>query len=172
MNREKTDEIRIGVYASGDRWVKNFYNQISAASMIKNHIIDCIPISEKTRVFCDYINATIEGCEETLSRENLLKRMATNDINLYVTFVECAPLLPLESLELGIPCITSDNHHYWKGTELEKYLVVSAPDNIIEIKDKIDIVLKNRKKIIELYKKWKSEYDKEARENIEKFISI
>ena len=160
----------IGVYASGDRWVKNFYNQLSAASLIKNHKIDCIPLSSKAIEFGKYIGANITGVSKPLPREELLERLASNDINIYATFVECAPLLPLESFELGVPCITSNNHHYWEGTELEKYLIVNAPDNIIEIKEKIEYALKNKEKIMELYKKWKKDYDKKAKESIKKFI--
>ena len=97
------------------------------------------------------IGANIVGNSKPILRDELLKRIASNDINIYTTFVECAPLIPLESLELGVPCITSNNHHYWEGTELEKYLVVNAPDNIIEIKKQIDLVLKNKEKIILIF---------------------
>ena len=161
--------IRIGVYASGDRWVKNFYNQLSAASMIKNHLIDCIPVSDKTREFAELIHANIVGVSKPIPREEILKRIANNDINVYVTFVECAPLLPLESMELGVPCITSNNHHYWENTELEKYLVVNAPDNIMEIKEKIEYVLKNKNQIMKLYKEWKKKYDLECKKNLRSF---
>lgn len=171
-SKDKSDNlVRIGVYASGDRWVKNFYNQLSAASMIKNHLIDCIPKSDKTAEFAKYIDANVNGINKPIPRNELLKRIATNDINIYVTFVECAPLLPLESMELGVPCITSNNHHYWEGTELEEYLVVNAPDNIIEIKNKIEYALKNKDKIMKLYREWKKEYDKECERNVRKFLN-
>lgn len=168
--KSKNDKIKIGIYASGDRWVKNFYNQLSAASMIDNHLIDCIPLSSKTTEFANMIDANIIGEKKSIPREQMIERLSTNDINVYATFVECAPILPLESLEMGVPCITSDNHHYWKGTKLEKYLVVSAPDNIIEIKDKIEFALKNKDKIIELYREWKTKYDKDAKRSVEEFI--
>lgn len=164
--------VKVGLYASGDRWVKNFYNQLSAISMIKNHLIDCIPISNKTIDFANTIDANLIGKREPISREQLLERMSKNDINVYVTFVECAPMLPLESFEMGVPCITSDNHHYWKGTELEKYLIVNAPDDIIEIKNKIEFVMKNKEKIMSLYRKWKIEYNKEVKKSIKKFKKI
>lgn len=162
--------VKIGVYASGDRWVKNFYNQLSAASMIKNHLIDCVPRTSKTIEFASLIGANVIGESKPIPRDELLKRIAGNDINIYVTFVECAPLLPLESMELGVPCITANNHHYWEGTELEKYLVVNAPDNIIEIKNKIELVLKNKEEIMKLYVKWKKGYDKKAKKSVENFI--
>ncbi len=172
INKTNDKHIRIGLYASGDRWVKNFYNQLSAASMIKNHLIECIPRSEKVVDFANIINANVIGENNPVPREELLKKLANNDINIYVTFVECAPLLPLESLELGVPCITSNNHHYWEGTELEECLIVNAPDNIIEIKKKIEYALSNKEKIIKLYNKWKTNYDKKSNESVRKFIGV
>ncbi len=170
---EKDDSCtKIGLYASGDRWVKNFYNQLSAASLVENAEIDCIPLSTKAIEFSKLLNVHLNGSFKTLDRENLLRRMAQNDINIYTTFVECAPMIPLESLELGVPCITGNNHHYWENTELEKYLIVDAVDNVFEIYDKIKLCLENKDKILKLYKKWKEEYDLESKESVEKFTSI
>ncbi len=169
-NVAKDEKVRIGVYASGDRWVKNFYNQLSAASMIENHVIDCIPKSPKTVEFAKMIDANVVGESKPVNREDLLGRLARNDVNVYVTFTECAPVIPLESMELGVPCITSNNHHYWEGTELEKYLVVDAADNIIEIQKQIEVALKNKKKIMKLYDEWKKEYEKECAKNFKAFM--
>lgn len=170
--KEKLNDkkIRIGLYSSGDRWVKNSFNQISAVALIKDAIMDAIPINEKTKKMCEIFEIEYTGEEGNIKREKLLERIANNDINLYVTFTECAPLIPLESLELGVPCITGDNHHYFENTALEKYLIVTKEDNIIEIKNKIMYALDNREKIIELYKKWKVEYIEKARESIKNFI--
>lgn len=168
---EKDEKIRIGLYASGDRWVKNFYNQLSAISLIKNVVVDCIPLNYNTNFFADAFNIQVTGKSSNIPRDELWKRMAKNDINLYVTFTECAPLLPLESLELGVPCITGNNHHYFKGSELEKYLVVDKADDIMAIYNQIMTVLENKDKVMNLYKEWKKEYDKVADENINRFIS-
>lgn len=165
-----SDDVKIGLYASGDRWVKNFYNQLSAASLVKNASIDCIPLSNKTVEFSKILHTNLTGEFKPLKRDELLKRISKNDINIYATFVECAPLLPLESLELGVPCITGNNHHYWKDTELEKYLIVDNVDDIFQIHKKIELCLKNKEKIIKLYKKWKKSYDKEAKKSIDNFL--
>lgn len=166
------DFIKIGLYASGDRWVKNTYNQISAISLIKNVKLDCVPINEKISTLARIYDVNLTGQNKNIPKEELYKRMADNDINVYVTFTECAPLIPLESLELGTVCITGDNHHYFTGTELEKYLVVNKEDDIMEIYNKINYALENRKKILELYKDWKKQYSEKAKESIKKFLEI
>lgn len=172
VDKKDNKHLNIGIYASGDRWVKNFYNQLSAASMFEKAKIDVIPLTLKTKQFAKIIKAFVVGMETSVSREKLLNRMANNDINFYVTFSECSPIIPLESLELGVPCITSNNHHYWEGTELEKYLIVNENDNILKIYEKAKLCLENKDKIIALYKKWKKEYDKISENSIKKFLEI
>lgn len=168
---KKLNGTKIGLYASGDRWVKNFYNQLGAASLFKNVRIDCVPINYKTEVMSKVYNVVINGLQNNISREKLLERMADNDINFYVTFSECAPLIPLESFELGVPCITGNNHHYWDGTELEKYLIVDKADDVLAIYNKAKYCLENKEIVMKLYNKWKKDYDKLSEESINKFLN-
>lgn len=168
--KKKNKNIKIGLYASGNRWVKNFYNQFAAASLIKNAEIDCIPLSQRIREYATILKANVKGVSKPMKRDELLARIAQNDINVYCTFVECAPLLPLESMELGVPCITGNNHHYWEGTPLEKYLIVDKVDNSYEIYKRILYCLNNKEKIIELYETWKKDYIKEAKKSVAEFL--
>ena len=166
------NNLKIGLYASGDRWVKNFYNQLAAASLFENCKIDCIPLGEKTIKMGKILNVAVSGLNASIPHEKLLERIANNDINFYVTFSECAPMIPLESLELGVPCITSHNHHYWENNELKEYLIVDENDNVNKIYEQALKCLDNKEKIIELYKKWKKEYDIEVEKSIKSFLEI
>lgn len=170
IKTKKTKKVKVGLYASGDRWSKNFYNQLSAASLVKDVIIDCIPITNKMYDFAQILKVKIKGESKPLAREKLLARISNNDVNIYVTFTECAPLLPLESFELGVPCITGNNHHYWEDHELRKYVVVEEADNIIEMHRKIEYCLNNKATILKLYKGWKKKYNILAKKNINDFI--
>lgn len=174
LPKEKSEghELKIGLYASGDRWVKNFFNQLAAATLFENATIDCIPLSEKSVITTKLLDAHMTGSYSNVKRDALLKKLALNDINLYVTFTECQPLLPLESLELGVPCITGNNHHYWKDTELEKYLVVNEVDNPIAIYNQIEYCLEHKQEILTLYNKWKIENDKKSKESVANFLNI
>ena len=173
VKKKKKDAsgIKIGLYASGDRWVKNFYNQLGAASLFKDVRIDCVPINFKTEIMSKIYNVVITGLQNNISRERLLERISHNDINFYVTFTECSPLIPLESFELGVPCITGNNHHYWDGTELEKYLIVEKADDVLAIYNKAKYCLENKEIVMDLYKKWKIEYDKLSEESVKKFLN-
>ncbi|MEG1010032.1 MAG: glycosyltransferase [Clostridia bacterium] len=169
----KNDNTYIGIYSAGERWEKNTFNQLSAASMIKKSVIDILPITKLVKSFCKLMKITLNDEKiKYMSREKLLARMKCNDVNLYVTFTECSPMLPLESLEVGVPCITGNNHHYFKNTKLFDYLVVNSEDNIDEIVDKINLCLNNKDDIINLYKKWKVEYDLFVKDKFKEFIDI
>ena len=168
---KNSDVVKIGLYASGDRWLKNFYNQLSGAALIENAVIDIIPLSTKTVEFAKILKTNVTGTIENVSREEMVERLSKNDINIYVTFVDCAPITPLESLEVGVPCITGNNHHYWDNAELYDYLVVDKADNSIEIAKKIEYCLKNKDKILKLYADWKKENDKESIKSVNKFLN-
>lgn len=169
---KKNDCLKIGLYASGDRWVKNTYNQLSAISLFKSAKLDCVPINHKIATIARRYDINLTGVNHNVPKEEIYRRLASNDINVYVTFTECSPLIPLESLELGTICITGDNHHYFTGTELEKYLVVNKEDDIMEIYNKINFALQNREKILSLYKEWKIDYTEKSKESIENFLKI
>lgn len=164
--------IKIGLYASGDRWVKNFYNQLAAASLFENASVNCIPLSDKSVILSKQFDISLSGSYSNVKREKILSLLAGNDINLYATFTECAPMLPLESLELGVPCITGNNHHYWQGTPLEAYLVVDRVDDCIEIYNKAKLCLEHRDEILRLYAEWKETYFAESVKSVEQFLTV
>ncbi len=170
-NDEK--DIRIGIYSSGDRWEKNTYNQLSACAMVKDAKIDMIPKTNLAISFCKLMGIKFQDDSQNIAvkREQLLERMAKNTVNLYVTFTECAPMIPLESLEVGVPCIIGNNTHYFRGTNLQEYLVVKEEDSIDEIFEKINLCVGKKDEIIKSYKEWKKVYSKQAKESVINFLN-
>ena len=168
----KNEKIKIGLYAAGMDWRKNMFNQIAGASLIENAVVDSVPLNFEGQVFASKIGLEMTGLSSGVKREELLKRMAGNNINLYVTFSECAPMLPIESMECGTICLTGDNHHYFKNTELEKYLVVSREDDVMAIASKIKFALSNEEKIFKIYNSWKKKYDLESKKSVQAFLDM
>lgn len=164
------NSIKIGLYASGNTWNKNAYTQIAAGKFISNSIINAIPCSERMKEFANQIGVRINGDKNVIPRNELLKHMGSNDINFYVTFSECAPILPLESLNLGVPCITGPNHHYFDNHPLYDYLVVRKPDDSKEIADKAAFAIENKSEIIKLYNEWYNENLCKSMKSVERFI--
>ena len=163
----------IGLYAAKkDDWRKNLFAQIAAVSLIKDATIDIIPMDYEAAEFASNLGLKVTGIDKPLPREELLDRMSKNTLNLYVTFSECAPMLPIESFEVGTICLTGNNHHYFKDTALEEYLVVNNEESPVAIKEKIDLCIKNKDKILELYKKWKKDNNKLSDESVLKFLEM
>ena len=163
----------IGLYAAKkDDWRKNLFAQIAAVSLIKDATIDIIPMDYEAATFASNLGLKVTGIDKPVPREELLKRMANNTMNLYVTFSECAPMLPIESFEVGTICLTGNNHHYFKNTELEKYLVVDNEESPVEIAKKIELCMSNKDKVMKLYKSWKKDNDKNSKMSAEEFIKF
>ncbi len=167
-----TDGIRVGIYASGDRWLKNFYNQLGAASLLDNVTVDVVPITETVLQYARILRIKVDGVGHAITRKELFQRIVEDDVVLYASFVECAPMLPLECLELGVPCITGDNHHYWEETPLEEYLVEPKVDNPVALAKRVEKCIKHKDLIIKLYNEWKKKYDKECEETLKKVLDV
>ena len=54
---------------------------------------------------------------------------------------------------------------------LKEYIVSSAEDNPIINAKKVEKIIENEEEIQELYKIWKEEYNKKAKEKIEEFLN-
>ena len=80
-------------------------------------------------------------------------------------------MLPIESFEVGTICITGNNHHYFKNTELEKYLVVNNEESPVEISEKIKLCIENKEEILKLYKDWKKKNDEDSLNCVKEFLN-
>lgn len=168
---KRSDTVRVGLYAaSPSNWRKNMFSQIAAASLVKNAVLDIVPLDEVAESFARSLGVSVTGESKNVSRDELMKRMAKNDVNLYITFSECSPMLPLESLEMGVPCITGNNHHYFGGYELEKYLLVSQEENVELIKERILDCIKKKKQILNEYEKFRERNFEDSKKDVKLFL--
>lgn len=175
----KSDEFKIGIYAVKPTvFHKNVFTDLASIYFVKQKlkdkkvIADVAPNSDSVEAFCHFLDIELTGINEGVPRKELLKRMSKCDITLYVTFLECAPMLPLESFYVGTPCITGNNHHYFKGTELEKYLVVTNEEDATKIADKVLLCMNNRDKVLSLYSKFSDYNLKEGKRLVKEYLSI
>ena len=166
----KYENMRIGLYEAEDKFDKNIYNQLAAVSLIENHELDCAPICYKISMMARKYNINLLGTTGNLSKKDLYKKMARNDINLFVSFSDCTDTLPIESLELGTICLIGKNNQYFEGHEIEKYIVVEHEDDVTEIYKKILFSQQNRDKILALYLKWKEEREQASTESIKEIL--
>ena len=81
-------------------------------------------------------------------------------------------MLPIESFEVGVPCVFGNNHHYFKHDELEGYLLVENENNPMKIAEQIKKCLDNQEKIMKLYQKWKKENDENSKKLVKEFLDM
>mgnify|MGYP001862899780 FL=1 len=170
--RKNDGKLKFGLYSASTDWRKNTFNQVMAASSFENAELEVVPLKYELKKLAYYNELEIVGSNTHLKREDLLVRMAQRDVVLYVTFSECAPMLPIEALEAGTLCIMGHNHHYFQGTKLHDYLVVEREDDLNAIKEKIKIALDHKDEIMQLYKEWKEQNDKESTQSVIDFLNM
>ena len=158
------------MYYTGDKTENNIYNQLAAVSMIENSKLDCIPLNYKISGIAKKMNITLSGNSMMPSNIQLEKQMEKNDENLYITLINKDSMIPIQSLEQGVPCLISRMNNVFNNKKLEKYLLVENPEDIIEIHNKILNVIENRETVLKEYAEWKNQYSNNALEKIRNFL--
>ena len=172
ITNKNKDKVKIGIYNADSRELKNIYTALSAIKLVENSVADVVPINEGAKKFAEILGLDTDSLNNYISNKELMERIRENDINIYPTFTENAPMFPLESFEMGVPCLVGNTNDYFVNTELGKYIILEKEDDAIYIRDKIMHVLENRNKIMELYIEWKKEFDKKCDKWTEIFIKM
>ncbi len=166
----KNDKVKIGIYNADSRELKNIYTALSAMKLVPNAMADVVPINEGAKKFAEVIDLPLDSIDDYIPNAELMKRICKNDINIYPTFTENAPMFPLESFEMGVPCLLGNNNDYFIGTKLGEYVILEREDDPLYIKNKIMEALENREEIMKLYREWKKGFNKMCSELVDEFI--
>lgn len=169
--KEKSKEIKIGLYNAHSREIKNIFTQMLATKFFENAVVDIVPSSEQIEEYAKMNNMKYTNVSYFIPTDELMERIKQNDINVYATFTECAPMFPMESFESGVPCIIGNNNDYFKGSKLRDYVCVNREDDPFEIYNKIKEVIENKEEVMELYKKWKVNFNIENEKLVNEFIN-
>ena len=169
--KDKDKKIKIGLYNAHSREIKNIFTQMLATKFFENAVVDIVPSSEQIEEYAKMNNMKYTNVSYFIPTDELMERIKQNDINVYATFTECAPMFPMESFESGVPCIIGNNNDYFKGSKLRDYVCVNREDDPFEIYNKIKEVIENKEEVMELYKKWKTNFNIENEKLVKKFIN-
>ncbi len=169
--KDKDKKIKIGLYNAHSREIKNIFTQMLATKFFENAVVDIVPSSEQIEEYAKMNNMKYTNVSYFIPTDELMERIKQNDINVYATFTECAPMFPMESFESGVPCIIGNNNDYFKGSKLRDYVCVNREDDPFEIYNKIKEVIENKEEVMELYKKWKVNFNIENEKLVNEFIN-
>jgi hypothetical protein len=163
----------IGFYCAGENWRKNPFAMLSGASLVDNAVVSGV-LNRRARQWCERIGVRLGVVSETaLPHDELMACLPKMHCNLYVTMSECSPVLPLESLSVGVPCLVSATSHLFRESEfLVESLVVPRVDDVWEIARHIRRAIECRDAIVREYAIWAVGYNRRAEELLARFADV
>ena len=123
--------LHIGVLASSGGSHKNMIAQLVAACTLPNAVVHVTVMPA-----LDYLDYCTAEIVETgiLPHDRFMEEITKLDVLMYVSLVECFPMIVLEGAAAGIPVLVSRTHHLFDSDPmLDKALVVHEADNPSEI---------------------------------------
>jgi len=167
-------QLHLGVFTAGSGWRKNVYNQISAAALIERHALHLkVAYShelEWARIVKANLSEVFDGHIPEETFHQLLGRM---HCNLYVTFSENGPLLPLESLGLGTVSVIGPAGHLFRDhAYLRDRLIAPYPDDPVVIAEYAHRAIADREQILQAYAEFCREYIPAAERSVEEFLAV
>ncbi len=165
------DGPHFGLWAAAEGYRKLPYAMLAAASMIEGAVVYSTGLSARAQSFAEVAGLDFRS-EGLMAPEELPERIRRTHLTLYVTQSESAPMLPLESLAAGVPCLIGPVSHYFEGAfDLHSRLVVPYPDRADVIAEHIREALDERDGIVAAYRGWAPGYNERARESVRRFLA-
>lgn len=168
-----SDKVHIGIWAQPDwNWKKLPYPMLASLALVDNCKGHLYNVSPRAREVGEFLKLNAEyHVADFITRSETFSIMAKMHINLYITLTECAPMMPLESLSQGSPCLFGPTSHYFLDHEyLHNCLVVPYPDNPEVIAKYSSRAIEERGTIIEQYRAYAPEYNRRALDSLEEFL--
>ena len=154
----------IGIIGNSYDKQHNIYNQLVAVKKANYKEVKIMTFEAETTQLIENIGL------KKINARSADEALINNEINLYCNYANTNLELILKSMDLGIPCLISNNLIFNNYSILKKYLVINDPNNIVEIISKINAAKKHKKLIISEYKKFRDEYRKLSKKTILKFL--
>ena len=108
-----------------------------------------------------------------IPQAQLQKIMQEMDLNIYLTSSECSPMLPLESLALGVPCLMGPVTYYFEDNcYLKERLVVSNISDPRSIQLSIKRALAERSDILDAYTAYQESHAGETQSVLFNFLKV
>lgn len=163
----------IGLWSSGENPLKAPYIMIAACKLIPEAVLHGTGFRTRAGEVIDFLKLSVAEIHQAqLPMAELLKAIRQTHLTLYVTFSECCPMLPLESLSVGVPCLIGPTSHLFEDHEyLHGRLVVPYPDRADVIAQFMRRALEERDKIVQEYIRYAPGYNKRARQSVSEFLS-
>jgi len=172
IKKQSNSVKELGIYPLNYTWDKNIFNQLCIAKFIENCHLNYNNLDSRMEEFLNTmeIHSSPDKIEK-IDEDTIAEKVAKNDVIVATSFTEYVHPIFFISMELGIPCLIGNNSDFFEDELLKEYIVSSAEDNPIINAKIVEKILKDKGKIQELYKTWKEEYNKKAKDKLDKFLN-
>jgi hypothetical protein len=164
----------LGIWAvNASVWRKLPFAMLAAARTIPGAQVTIGGANARVREFAKTFGIVAEIHERPFPPSEMPERLGAMHVNLYVTLSECAPMVPLESLAVGVPCLFGPNSHLLEDHRyLHDRLVVPYPDRHEVIARYIRRALEERETIISEYRAYLPRYLERSRRSVAEFLGL
>lgn len=164
--------LNIGIWSAYNTWIKNLYPQFMAISMAQN--VKCYT-NFHFKKDDEWITEGVElhNLPQILPHKELLELMSQTDLTLYITNSECSPMVVIESISMGIPCIVGPTSGFYDCDEfLKEMLTVNRVDCPVAIHAAIERVRNNLEDIKARIPEFITRYNKVAHDLKKEFYTL
>lgn len=166
--------VHVGMWISGAvNSRKNPHAMLAALSMMPGAVLHAAGLDARSRDVIECFGISTAGVSDRpLPREQLLRAIRGTHLSMYVTFSECCPMLPLESMSVGVPCLVGPVSHLFEDNAfLRDRLVVPSPDRADVIAQYAIRAVAEREAIMAEWARYAPMYNAAARESVARFMS-
>jgi len=157
---------RLGVFVR-DILRKNAHTQFVAACMVRDAEVHTNQVPDLSYM----LGKTPVVAHGELAYADFLDLLGTMDVSFYVSLSECYPMVVVESLIRGVPCLTSHAHEIFEhDRELGEVLIVQAYDNPVAIAEQAERALADREAIGRRCAAYANELNKHAEAAVNEFV--
>ena len=162
----------VGIWLSGLSAKKLPHPMLAALALLPSVRLHAAGFDDRLREVVTFLGLPVQRIEpHALPKEALLAAIRETHASLYVTFSECCPMLPLESLQQGVPCLLGPTSHLFEDEPyLYERLVVPFPDRADVIADRLRGALDERHEIMRRYAAYVPGYNERARRSVDAFL--
>lgn len=164
---------RVGLWLSGTTYRKIPHAMLAALAMLPDVRLHGAGLCRRALDLVEFFRIPVEFAREPqLPHDELFPSIRRTHLSMYVTFIECCPMLPLESLHQGVPALTGPNSHLFDDNPfLFERLVVPFPDRAEVIADYAERAIRERREIIAEYQRYWPTYDARTKASVQKFLN-
>jgi hypothetical protein len=168
------DSDLVGIWLSGS----SSYRKVPFASLLALKSLDNVRLigagfdDESLAMTTEMKIPRGEIWRQPLPQEALIRHIRRTSLTLYVTLSECSPMLPLESMHAGVPCLVGANSHLFRSNPyLYRMLVVESPLSPQAIARQARNALAEGPAIIDAFGEYSRCEHQQAAEALSRFLS-